>query len=366
MGQLLSYIAHAAPATRRPATGSEPFLRPEIGFVPSWYSRRMDIDFGERWHTDPEYRRTTIVAMARETKKRFGDLCDVGIMQDPDSPADLLTGTYGTTLVAGLYGAPIRYVKEDWPWIEHSWSLDDESTDDLQPPELESNQLWSELMAQIDWIERNNGPVWGFMNWQGVLNNAFRLRGNAIFRDMALAPERVEHIFDCVAETMTTGAKLLYQRQAESGVEIRHFTLSNCLVNMISPRQYGRFQLPLDRRIARSFWLVGIHNCAWRADPYMDLYSTIPRMGYIDMGMESDLRRARELFPKTRRAIMYSPADIREKPIGAIASDLERIASQYGPCDVVLADIPPEVPDSRVSDLLQICDRLSRTHQPDR
>jgi len=54
--QLVSYIALAAPATRRPTRGDEPFLRPEIGFTPNWYRQAVGIDFGERWHTDFAYR----------------------------------------------------------------------------------------------------------------------------------------------------------------------------------------------------------------------------------------------------------------------------------------------------------------------
>ena len=47
--QLISYIAPGAPATRRPAEGNEPFLRPEIGFTPAWYRQHLDISFGERF-----------------------------------------------------------------------------------------------------------------------------------------------------------------------------------------------------------------------------------------------------------------------------------------------------------------------------
>ena len=56
--ELVSYIALSAPATRRPGTGDEPFLRPEFGFTPKWYRDAVGVDFGERWHLDPEYRRT--------------------------------------------------------------------------------------------------------------------------------------------------------------------------------------------------------------------------------------------------------------------------------------------------------------------
>ena len=64
--QLISYIAPAAPATRRPATGAEPFLRPEIGFTPRWYRDAAGCDFGERWHNDPACRRDAVVRMGRE------------------------------------------------------------------------------------------------------------------------------------------------------------------------------------------------------------------------------------------------------------------------------------------------------------
>ena len=37
---------------------------------------------------------------------------------------------------------------------------------------------------------------------------------------------------------------------------------------MVSPGQYRDFLLPLDRRIAEVFGCIGIHNCAWKADPF--------------------------------------------------------------------------------------------------
>ena len=39
--QLISYIAPAAPATRRPAEGNELFVRPEIGVTPNWHQEKL-------------------------------------------------------------------------------------------------------------------------------------------------------------------------------------------------------------------------------------------------------------------------------------------------------------------------------------
>ena len=113
--ELVSYIALSAPATRRPGTGDEPFLRPEFGFTPKWYRDAVGVDFGERWHLDPEYRRTALVAMAREVRRRFPAL-PIGQVEDPEAPADLLTGIYGASFVALLYGIPIEYQGDNWPW----------------------------------------------------------------------------------------------------------------------------------------------------------------------------------------------------------------------------------------------------------
>lgn len=64
--QLISYIAPAAPATRRPASGNLPFLRPEIGFTPKWYRAALGIDFGRKWHIDPIYRRQYRIKLYQE------------------------------------------------------------------------------------------------------------------------------------------------------------------------------------------------------------------------------------------------------------------------------------------------------------
>ena len=278
--------------------------------------------------------------------------------EDPEAPPDVLTGVFGGCFVAGLYGMPIRYAPDNWPATEHRY-LASRDVDSLEPPDLDRSPMFAMLMEQVDWIEETCGRVAGYVNWQGVLNNAFRLRGEAVFIDMALRPERARHLFECVAETMIGGMPRLYERQRRSGVEIGHCTVSNCLVNMVSPGQYRELLLPFDRGIADAFGLIGIHNCAWDATPYLEAYAEIPRCGYIDMGLGSDLDRAKELFPDARRALMYTPMDLAAKPLDEIRRDFERIAADYGPCDIVLADIEAGTPDDRVRFALDLCAGIS-------
>ncbi len=355
--QLISYIAPAAPATRRPATGDEPFLRPEFGFTPRWYRQATGIDFARRWHTDPAYRRDGLVAMGRALKQRFPGV-PIGWVDDPETPIDLLTGTFGACVVAAIYGVGIVYAADGWPVSAHEY-LSPRQADGLEPPDLDADPFFGALMDQVEWIADHHGPVHGYINWQGVLNNAYRLRGEELFADMLLEPDRARHVFACVAQTMTDAAVRLYDRQRTSGVDVRHFTVSNCLVNMVSPQQYRELLLPLDRRFAETFGPLGVHNCAWNADPYVEHYATLPGVGYIDMGLDSDLETARRLFPNARRAVMYTPMDLANKDLSEIDRDLQRCAREYGPCDLVFADVEADTPDRRVIDVARRCEAIS-------
>ena len=353
--QLISYIAPGAPATRRPATGILPFLRPEIGFTPKWYREALGIDFGEKWHTNPEYRRQSRIDMAAELDRRFPG---TQIGQNDENVTDLLTGTYGASAIAAIYGVPIRYDNEQWPTSEHRYFTDDE-IDNLIPPDLDQNAFFQKLTEQLDWIGETEGEIYGFMNWQGILNNAQRLRGQEIFMDLFIAPERAKHLFNCVCTTMIEAAKKLHQKQEKYGTVLSFFTVSNCLVNMVDPELYEEFLLPFDRKIADSFDAIGIHNCAWSATPYLDHYAKIPKLAYIDMGIGSDLEKSRTLFPDTRRAIMYTPMDVANKSLEEIGADLEQIAETYGPCDIVAADIESGTPDCKVLDFINLCATIS-------
>jgi hypothetical protein len=81
------------------------------------------------------------------------------------------------------------------------------------------------------------------------------------------------------------------------------------------------------------------------------------------MGMDSDLEKAKTLFPETRRAIMFTPIDVANKSSAEIKADFERIAEKYGPCDIVAADIEFGTPDKKILDLIEICEEISYKYE---
>jgi hypothetical protein len=269
-----------------------------------------------------------------------------------------LTGTYGACTIAAIFGIPILYDENGWPTCTPQ-HLSVEQLARLEPPDLDRNPHFQELMEQVAWIGRQEGTIEGFVNWQGVLNNAHRLRGEMLFLDMKEEPGLARHIFQCVFETMTAAIRRLHSVQEASGVRSRFITVSNCCVNMISPKTYQELLLPFDRKLAEIYGCLGIHNCSWSATPYLESYADVPGVGYIDMGIKSNLGRARILFPQARRALMYTPMDLTTRSMEEIRIDLEQVARDYGPADMVLADIEAGTPDDKIKGFLSICAELS-------
>jgi len=63
---------------------------------------------------------------------------------------------------------------------------------------------------------------------------------------------------------------------------------------------------------------------------------------------------------------MYTPMDAANKTSALLREDLERIAREYGPCDIVFADIEAGTPDHRVIELARLCAEISERMEPGR
>ena len=153
-------------------------------------------------------------------------------------------------------------------------------------------------------------------------------------------------------------AQKVQKRQRESGFYINHFSVSNCTLNMISPQIYREFLFPYDKKIAESFERFGVHTCNWDVTPYLEELKKLPKIGYLDMGIMSDLKRVKNMFPEARRAVGYSPVRLQEANLDEIKKDMKKIYDELSPCDVELADIEATTSDERIKEVLQICKNL--------
>lgn len=353
--QLRNHIPISGPARREPTDGTETAMRVSLGFEPDWFARRRKVDFGQQWHTDPYYRHVTLVKMKAELHRAFPSVPYWNPTDETDTWT--LSGCYGAYVMNRVFGFDLEYAPTGWPWpkVETKGAVSMEEFIEMDVHDLLNGPFIEELFNQMDIIEKEAGKIHGYLNWQGVLNNAFNLQGQNIFVDMMIKPEVVHNFFNLICDVMIGFAQKVQARQRQSGFYINQLSVSNCTVSMISPKHYREFVFPYDNKIAQSFERFGVHTCNWDVTPYADALQVLPNVGYLDMGMVSDMKHIRDMFPQARRAVMYSPVALHSAPLAAIRQDMEQIYTELAPCDVVMADIQAITPDSRVNELLNIC-----------
>jgi hypothetical protein len=79
------------------------------------------------------------------------------------------------------------------------------------------------------------------------------------------------------------------------------------------------------------------------------------------MGIESDLYRARDVFPEARRNCLYKSVDLKNKSAQEIRKDFLNIAENLAPCDVGMPDIEYDVPDEIIMYAMDLCHEFSET-----
>jgi len=355
--QLKNHIPIGGPARREAVDGTESDMRVSLGFVPGWYHQRCGTDFSEKWHKDPYFRYQSLVKMKKELCQKFPSAS----YWNEEYKDDLATisGCYGAYVIPKIFGFSLIYKEDKWPVLDkNNKKLTQKEMEKINIDNLLSSPFVEELFNQMDIIEAEWGKIHGYLNWQGILNNAFHLRGENIFTDFYDKPTLVHYFFSAICEVMIKLAMKVQNRQRKSGFYINHFCVSNCTLNMVPPQIYREFVFPYDKKIAESFERFGVHTCNWNVTPYLEEIKKLPKVGYLDMGIMSDLKKVKKMFPEARRAVMYSPVRLQEANLDEIKNDMKKIYNELSPCDVVMADIEATTSDKRVNELLQICKNL--------
>ncbi len=349
-GEICPYIPFACSLVwNRRSSRDEQGPKIHISFSPDWFSRRMDLDYGRRWHRDPVYRRSCFVDMAGVLNSEFPGLHLGG---DPGSIRGGLSQVNTCALVAALLDQEILFSEDQWP-VNRKNQLNDRSAETLETPDIYRHPVFEDLMRQADIIEEEWGLVEGELNYQGVLNTAFRLRGEGIFIDMISAPERAHRVLRVACETMITLTDAVYARQARSGVCKDYFVTSNCVVNMISENHYREFVMPYDRMLAEHYPHFGVHNCGWKVDAYAEAYSELGTLGYLDFGIQSDLSLLNKLFPSATLTAILNPDDVLGKDSTGIMNILRRLKDCLHSCRIVLGSLDGNTDSEEVLSFLR-------------
>jgi len=320
-------------------------------FIPSWFTACSDLRFGELWHTDPVHRYKSFVRMAELLNQAFPELRLGGEVSQIKGS---ISGVQSCALPAAFFGQKISYDEGGWPDNEGQL-LTDRETEELEVPNFRDHPAFENLMLQMDQIEREWGVIEGELNFQSVMNTAFRLRGTHLYLDMYDNPQRVHHLFEVIYRMLVDLIEEVHGRQTRSGADRSFFVTANCVVNMISRQHYEQFLMPFDRRLSEHFPHFGIHNCNWSVDEYVPSYAEIDGLLYLDFGMDSDLVRLKQAFPDTTLTVFYR---LTGKEPREVVEDLEFIRRSDACSRIYLSAIGADTPTSLVHHFFETASRL--------
>lgn len=324
-----------------------------INFLPSWWHSNYGIEYGKRMYFDPDYRLDAYLNMERLYYERFGKETNTGC---PDPAPKVIQPDFDNTFYQSMLGFDIQYPIDQYP--VGMGVLTEEQIHNLTVPD----NLWevypySEVKRQVEYMNRKlNTDVPPFMKTRGVLNEAVQIC-SADFYGMLL-DEDCEAEIKNVMSFITGVIRQQIARNCETDPGFMHIMM-NCTCAVAGAPAYRSRVYEYDRSLY-SFCLdnqyaIGLHHCG-KFDDFVDIYGSMDRLKYIEIGHESKIRPVLERFPNahiqyimsTQLLNFGSPEDIRKK-IGEI---LDETKGNWKRFSIQAPDLDACVPDENIFALI--------------
>lgn len=317
----------------RPAGSCSPSIPAEIVFNPNWWFRNCGISFDESFYMGRRRRIEADVKMRQVLYSRFG-------MGKPDpSPRPTIGSQHiaGGFVVPALLGVKIRFTPDQGA-EPVAQALTRAEALSLRAPDVRTTWPMSDLIADMDALEREFGYVVGDLNTGGLLNTALELRGNRFLVDLVEDPELADHLFRAIAQTQVAVAKCIQERTGTSsisvnrsivGVDPRIYLHGDCSVQMISPALFRQRVLPYQQWLAERLQPYGVHFCGGTLHKYLESYGALP-LRFMDVGWGSDVARCSRALPNAFLNLRLSPLRMVQAQTTEIVEDVERILAAAG------------------------------------
>ncbi len=126
----------------------------------------------------------------------------------------------------------------------------------------------------------------------GVLTTAQKLCGETFFIDMMTEPQKCRQITHWIADAYVTLCRHFAEMADWPMTDVHVGECSSC---MVSPASIGQFVVPATSAIGRMLGPVRFHSCG-DSTHLLEAFAGIERLHSLDVGGETSLRRAREVF----------------------------------------------------------------------
>lgn len=324
-----------------------------FNFLPSWWYRHYGISWGKRMFFDADYRLACHQRMRRLMHERFAEIPIGAANPSPEVIAPELNNAS----TPALAGCEVAFPDDNYPWSQH---LPAEAIGRLcLPDDLAASFPFTEVDAQVAYLNGKLSmsavPRWYV---RGVLNDAVLLRGSEFFEDLYADPARAEHVLRYAHDLLQ--AAITHNHAADDRSMVM---LCNCNVMMVSPNTYEHQIAAYDRDIwdqaARLGVDVGLHHCG-AFDQYSPCYRNVPRLDFIEIGSDSDIRLTLETFPEAEIQYILDARLLVNATREDVQKEMERILTAAQGHEarfrINVPDIEFGTPDENLVEIYRQCE----------
>lgn len=338
----------------------------DVVFHPSWWHKNAGISFDEDFFYDPRRRVDDERRMEQELYERFGNL---GLGEDhgknlPQIGAVHLASGY---LLSEMLGCKVEYYDDAPPQVICAYR----DTLDMEVRDAFESAAFHRLVDLIDSLKAKYGYVVGDINWGGVLNLAIDVRGDEIFTDMTLEPEKAAVFFRKIAEVIDRFVWFIQSNTGSSSISVNRSARlfdypvaihSECSHTMISEEDYRRFFLPIDQEWSLRHRPYGIHYCGKDPHRMAKAFAEIERLTFLDVGWGGDVALLRRHLPETFFNIRLNPVDIQKYTYEELQRNIAERVLASGPdltkTGICCVNMDKEVSDQRIREIYQVAEAL--------
>jgi hypothetical protein len=326
---------------------------PEVNvtFSEQWWYERSGIDFSERNWTDPILRTERDMAMRRWLHERLGD---VGMGEADPKPLPTIEA-YGHRFVPALFGCQIRYEKNQAP-CEVPLYLNIDQMAELQTPDIDTAPVTCKARSDAEILTKKYGWCNGAINWGGPLNASMSIVGQELLTAFAVAPEAADHVLGTVAKTLI---RLHDEICAPISPQLynpkkRGIFIGDCQVIMVSPKTYREQILPHDKWLRAQASEYHLHHCG-KITNYLDAYSELSPLAWIQPGWGSDISATRRTFPESTISMLMECSVLQKVPMSEMDEIVFNMIAAARPLskvqDIWIADVSSDISDDYIRHL---------------
>lgn len=346
----------------------------DIVFHPDWWHKNAGICFDESFFYDPRRRVDDERKMEEVLYERFGKL---GLGEDHDKRLPQIGAVHLASgyLLSEMLGCRVEYYEDAPPQVicAHKDTLDFEVEDAFR------SVAFKRLVNLVEQLKAKYGYVVGDINWGGVLNLAIDVRGEEIFTDMVMEPEKANVFFRKIAEVIDKFVWYIQSNTGSSSISVNRSARlfdypvaihSECSHTMISEDDYRRFFLPIDQEWSRRHKPYGIHYCGKDPHRMAGAFAEIERLTFLDVGWGGDVALLRKYLPETFFNIRLNPVEIQRYSLEELQRNIkERVAAsgsdltRTGLCCV---NMDKQVTDQRIFDIFNVAAEIVESSHLDR